>query len=108
MKLKNFEKVVENTLDKHPKTRNSDTLLAWYIVHLYYPEYCSEHNNDYWINYQGIEAVREDHVKRVRAHLQNDLKKYLPTDPKVRKQRKISEETWREYLGKNPELRTVD
>lgn len=108
MKLKNFQRVVEETLAKYPKTRNSDPLLTWHIVHLYYPEFCSEHNGDHWINYQGTQAVREDHVKRVRAHIQNDLEKFLPTDPEVRKQRKISEELWRAYLGKNPEMRTVD
>lgn len=106
MKLKNFQKIVEETLKKYPKTRDSDTLLAWYIVHLYYPECCSEHNGDYWINYAGTEAVPEDRVKRIRAKL-NAEEKYISSDPKVRKQRKISEEIWREYLGKNPELRTV-
>ncbi len=106
MKLKNFQKIVEDTLREYPKTRDDDTFLTWHIVHLYRPECCSEHNGDYWINYKGMKLVREDHVKRIRAKL-NAEKKYISSDPKVRKQRKISEEIWREYLGKNPELRTV-
>lgn len=36
-------------------------------------------------------------ITRVRAMLQNELGKYLPTSEKVRKQRRISEETWRTY-----------
>ncbi|NTU69986.1 hypothetical protein HGB13_04180 [bacterium] len=100
MKLKNFQKIVEDTLREYPKTRDDDTFLTWHIVHLYRPECCSEHNGDYWINYKGMKLVREDHVKRIRAKIQNDDGKYLPTDPKVRKQRKISEETWRNYLAK--------
>lgn len=98
MKLKNFQKVVEETLEKYRETRNDDTLLTWYIIHLYRPECCSEHNGKYWVDYQGMKLVREDQVKRIRAKL-NAEGKYLPFDPAVRRQRKISEQKWLEYLG---------
>lgn len=41
-----------------------------------------------------IELPREDNIKRVRAKIQNEEHKYLPTTEEVRKQRKISEEEW--------------
>jgi len=37
-------------------------------------------------------------ITRVRAVIQNNLHKYLPTSPEVRRQRRIGEETWLEYI----------
>jgi len=38
-------------------------------------------------------------VSRCRRHFQNTEKKYLPTDPEVRKKRGMREEEWRKYFG---------
>ncbi len=99
--MKNYKKVVEETLKKYSKTRNSDTLLTWYIIHLYYPEETLEHEGKHWITYKAMTLVREDRVKRIRALL-NSAGKYLPDDPEVIRQRKLEEEKVRKDLGFNP------
>jgi hypothetical protein len=60
----------------------------------------------WFISTNALKVIREDHVKRIRAAL-NEKDKYLPTDPEVRKKRNINEERWRGFLGLNPELREV-
>ena len=45
-----------------------------------------------------FELPREDNIKRIRAHFQNDKKMYLPTIWSVAKQRKILEEEWKQYM----------
>lgn len=106
-KLKNFHRVVEDTLKRYPVTRNSDVTLTWYIVYLYYPNEAMEANGRYWTSVRVQSLVREDRVKRARAKIQNEEGKHLPSDPAVRAARKITEEAYRLYLGKNPEMRTV-
>lgn len=49
-----------------------------------------------------MDLPREDNVKRIRAKIQNEEKKYLPTSLEVAKQRKINEEDWRAW-SKNQE-----
>jgi hypothetical protein len=39
-------------------------------------------------------------IRRVRQHIQNDLKLFLPTDPEVRIARRIEEEEWKIWLQK--------
>jgi folate-dependent phosphoribosylglycinamide formyltransferase PurN len=41
----------------------------------------------------------QDDVKRLRAKIQNEEHKYLPTSLEVAKRRGFAEEKWREYLG---------
>lgn len=99
VKLKDM---VETVLKDVEITRNSDITLTVEIWKRYYP-------SDVLTTSRGeatgifIEALyrlpREDNVKRIRAKIQNEEKKYLPTDPEVRKKRKISEEAWYDYLG---------
>lgn len=53
----------------------------------------------------------QDHIKRIRAHFQNDKMKYLPTSLEVVKQRKINEEVWRKTMGQgdvHARLRTIE
>jgi hypothetical protein len=44
-----------------------------------------------------MEAPNQDNIKRIRAYF-NQKKKFLPTDPKVAKARKLNEKEWRIYL----------
>jgi hypothetical protein len=48
-----------------------------------------------------FELPREDHVKRIRAVIQNEENRYLPTSEEVRKKRLINEEKWLAYLEYN-------
>lgn len=102
MRIQNLEKKVFAVLSSVPQTRNSDIELTIEIWRRYYSKYIIVSS------VSGVEAVRlrdlfelprEDNVKRVRAHIQNDLGKFLPTDWAVARQRKINEQTWRVYMN---------
>lgn len=94
--------MVEDRLEKIEETRNSDIKLTIAIWQKYYPDYVLDTSQG---EKSGIflDALfilpREDNVKRIRAKIQNEEHKFLPTDPEVRKKRKISEEEWYDYLG---------
>jgi hypothetical protein len=94
--------MVETVLKDNEETRNSDIKLTIAIWIKYYPDYVLDTSQG---DKSGIflDALfilpREDNVKRIRAKIQNEEKKYLPTDPEVRRKRKISEEEWYDYLG---------
>ena len=45
-----------------------------------------------------MEMPREDSIKRTRAMIQNKEKKFLPTNWKIAKKRKIKENEWRDYI----------
>ena len=94
--------MVEDRLKNLEETRNSDIKLTIAIWIKYYPDYVLDTSQG---EKSGIflDALfilpREDNIKRIRAKVQNEEKKYLPTDPIVRAKRKISEEEWYDYLG---------
>lgn len=94
--------MVEDRLRNDEQTRNSDIKLTISVWIKYYPNYVLDTSQG---EKSGIfldalfELPREDNIKRIRAKIQNEEKKYLPTDPEVRKKRNISEEAWYDYLG---------
>ena len=94
-------------LERNPETRNDDAILTFTIIATYLPDEVIIKDNKYFISTYALKRVREDNVKRIRATIQNEDKKFLPTLESVRRQRKINEEDWRKSLGYNPELRTV-
>ena len=104
MKLKSQ---VEYILKEIPDTRNSDITLMIEIWKKYYPSRLktgSTGEQGVWLK-DLYELPREDNCKRIRAHFQNDLNLYLPSDPKIVKQRRINEDKWREFMGYSPKLR---
>lgn len=94
--------MVEDRLEHDERTRNSDITLTIAIWVKYYPEHVLDTSRG---EKTGIfidslfKLPREDNVKRIRAKIQNEEKKFLPTDPEVRRKRGISEEEWYDYLG---------
>lgn len=89
-------------LERHPETRDDDVVLTVKMVEIYMPEHVHvSGEGTVWLTVSAIRAIREDHVKRVRAHVQNDLHLFLPTDPSVRKKRGISEDEWKSWAYKN-------
>lgn len=48
---------------------------------------------------QLFNLPREDHVKRIRAKIQNEERIYLPTDPNILLRRIRLSKEWREFLG---------
>lgn len=91
---------IENILRDTPATRDSDITLMIEVWNRYYPHAIMTGSS-------GKKAVlldnmydlpREDNIKRMRAHIQNVDKKYLPTTWSVAKQRKINEQEWKTYI----------
>lgn len=100
-KINYLKRQVLKTLEEVPETRDSDITLMLEIWKRYYPEKLVT-------GAAGTLAVRlsdlynlprEDNVKRIRAHFQNDQLKFLPTYLAVAKQRRINEEVWRRSMG---------
>lgn len=87
-------------LKEDERSTNSDirlTQMHWYRNHRHAIRMI---DGEPFINLKRLyDVTSQDSIKRVRAHIQNDLNEYLPTDPAVRKKRKISEQAWQEYLG---------
>ena len=91
---------VEEILKEFPETRNSDITLMIKLWEVYYPKYVRKGASGemgVWLK-DLYELPQEDNVKRVRAIFQNDLNQYLPDDPQVRKQRKVNEEKWLDFV----------
>lgn len=102
-KIKNLKNKVLAVLEEYPQTRDSDQYLTLIIWKKYYPSRIFKvSNGSSAILLKDImEMPREDNIKRVRAIIQNVENKFLPTSLEVAKQRKINEETWREYVRFN-------
>jgi len=103
MKVK-LKSQVEFVLKEFPESRNSDITLMIELWKAYYPSKLktgATGEKGVWLK-DLYELPTQDNIKRIRAHFQNDLNLYLPTDPKVVKQRRISEDKWREFMGYSP------
>lgn len=96
-RIQHLEEKVLYVLDKYPKTRNDDVDLTLTILWVYLPDEFTKIGEKVFVGTTALRRVREDNVKRVRAKIQNDQGKFLPTDPDVRKKRKITEEDWFNY-----------
>lgn len=99
--VKNLKAKVEYCLQTLPESRNSDITLMIEIWRRYYSQrvLTFSHLHGDFINTVSLYHLpRQDSIKRIRAHFQNVEKKYLPTDWKVAKQRKINESEWKEYM----------
>ena len=96
--LKLLKDQVEYALETVPATRDSDKHLTWAVWGSFYgiPESIT------WDIFKDLPT--EDNIKRIRAHIQNTLKRYLPTTWAVAQARGWSEKAWRELLGYQPGL----
>lgn len=92
---------VEYCLKMITETRNSDITLTVEVWKKYYSKYLKEgKDGNIGIYLKDLYSIpREDAVKRMRAHFQNDLDKYLPTKWEVAKKRKIKRELWANYMA---------
>ena len=92
---------VGEILKDYPETRNSDIALMIELWKTYYPNRVKKGANGelgVWLK-DLYDLPREDAIKRIRAHYQNDLNRYLPTSLDVVIQRRINQEKWREYMS---------
>ena len=100
MKKGLLEKQIRHTLSIDEKSRNSDIRLTQMLWWHHYKNLTRMIDGKVYINIANLYNLpREDNIKRIRAKIQNDLKEYLPTDPKIAKKRGWQEDEWREYLG---------
>lgn len=85
---------VEDLLRSEPELRNSDKLLTLRVIE----QIAREHKMWVHIPRELLEHLPAfESVKRCRAKLQNDERRYLPTDPQVRRQRRIRAEDFRSW-----------
>lgn len=104
MKIKNLKEKVEKMLRLYPETRNSDIELTIRIWKEYFPTKLITREKDgkiYVAVSDLFELPREDNVKRLRAKIQNEEGKFLPTSLEVALKRGIEEEKWHKAMAFN-------
>jgi len=104
--LKTVTKKVEYCLREFDETRNSDIELTIRLWKEFYPKYIKTGKNGeegIWLK-DLFDLPREEHIRRIRAKIQNDLGKYIPTSWEVAKAREFNEDKWREAMGRNSTL----
>jgi hypothetical protein len=83
-------------LQKHPETRNSDIALTEKIWWEFHNSKIKEFDGEKYVKIKDMyELPREDNVKRIRAKIQNEEHKFLPTNDIILKQRGLLAEKWR-------------
>lgn len=98
--MKTLDDQVRYCLDKYPETRNSDITLTMHIWKEFYKNKLGVIDGVLAIRLRDLfDLPREDNVKRVRAHIQNDLKEFVPTNWEIAKKRKWLQHDWKQYLG---------
>ena len=98
----NLKSKIEYCLEKYPETRNSDVKLTNSIWVEYYRDRLKTIDGKAYVALVDLyDMPREDNVKRIRAKIQNEENRFLPTTLEVVRQRKINEEIWRNKLGYN-------
>lgn len=93
-------------LTDFPQSRDSDQYLTIKLWCIFYPSrIIREEGKEPTIRLKDVmDMPREDHVKRIRAIIQNEEHRFLPTSLEVAKQRKINEAEWKAYVQKQQKL----
>jgi len=102
MRFKNLKQKILRMLASYPETRDCDIELTTRIWKEYYQTKLKLREADarYYVALDDLFVIpREDHIKRIRAVIQNVEHKYLPRKMEVRRKRKIAEEVWRRSLN---------
>jgi len=91
---------VTNVLTDYPDTRNNDALLAVYVWWKRKPSSFKKIEDRWYVDITSVanELPREDAIKRIRAHIQNDKKQFLPTDNSILAKRAKRASNWREEI----------
>ena len=99
--LKHYRQKVETILKDHESARNNDGSLYAYFIIKYCPQLVQHIHEGFKESIPVIPLKNFKHlppmenIRRSRQIIQNDNNLYLPSDPAVRKARKIKEENWR-------------
>ena len=95
-----IESKVKHILAMDEESRNDDIRLTQMYWWNYHRDLITMQNDTAYIALKNLHKLpSQDGIKRVRAHIQNDLHKYVPTRKDVAMKRLKSEELWRQYLG---------
>ena len=97
--VKTLKQQVYYCLERWPDTRNSDITLMIQVWITFYPNQTIGGECSAVRFCELYDLPREDNVKRVRAHLQNDKHLFPPTLWEVARQRGYQEDEWRTALG---------
>lgn len=114
-KTSELTKQILEVLENTPASRDSDQYLTLCIWNRYYPRYIKNEETvidvvdgkevTAIVKYVALKDImnlpREDNIKRIRAKIQNEQNKFLPTSWAVAKQRKINETVWRDWARSN-------
>jgi hypothetical protein len=88
--LTKVKEIVLEELRTDERCRNDDKYLTWKVMRRFTP---------IWIPLKDFEKIPAfESIRRTRAFIQNEEKRFLPTDEKVRKARRVNEEAYREWL----------
>ncbi len=105
MKFKKLKEQIETVLKDSPPTRNDDVALTIGIWKKFYSDKIRQSTKDenvYGVYLHDIFFLpREDTIKRIRAVIQNEEGRYVPTNWAVAKKRQMNEQEWRKALGYN-------
>lgn len=94
--IKNLKDQVEHILEHYPESRNYDRRLTIELWKMFYPEMTPNG----CIDLEDImELPSQDGIKRLRATIQNDERRYPPTDQKIAEERGWLEDEWKKALG---------
>lgn len=106
IKVKNIKEKVAQVLEMIPATRDDDALLTVYFWSHFLGKtgFIHDSDNGKFVYLRDIpDLPREDAIKRVRAIIQNEEGRFLPTSWAVAKKRKISEIVWKNYIANQKE-----
>jgi hypothetical protein len=98
-KLSKTKIQILEVLEAFPETRNCDILLLTTIWKMYHKNYLNYDMSGYSLPLSNLSKIPSgSDVVRLRAKIQNSLRKFLPTNERVAKQRKWNMEIWRELM----------
>ena len=101
----------KSILENFPKARDSDQWLTIKLWAVYFPSRIHEEKLNEGTEFETIRKFvyledimalpREDNIKRLRAKIQNEEHKWLPTTIEIAKKRHIEESVWINYVNYN-------
>jgi len=99
--IRTTKRQVEAVLESNPAARNSDKELTIALWTRFYPDHVLKdaEGNDVIALSSIWDLPSQDCIKRVRAAIQNDEKRFIPTDQKIAEARGWLIGDWRRALG---------
>jgi len=99
---------VQSILGMFPETRNSDIKLTQKLWSYYFPQFMVNNPNGEMIFIRDLfELPSQDDIKRIRAKIQNEQRRYLPTDIKIMIKRAKNSKEWKTFLGYQPQWKEI-